>query len=146
MKASVIVLLIGGLVLAGEPPAAAEKDNQALQGAWEVTAAEFLKKEMKPLKGTKAAVAEDKLTIGTDKERAYSFTLDPSRKPKEIDLYRGNQLVSRCIYTLDGDELRLCFGPAQYQDGILVDVGERPTTFDSHQGELLTLRRQPKKR
>jgi uncharacterized protein (TIGR03067 family) len=69
----------------------------------------------------------DRLTLTGPKpfrKREYSFKLDPSKKPKTIDLTlldgQLNEKVWRGIYELKGDELTGCTRhPA--------DPGDRPT-------------------
>lgn len=72
-------------------------------------------------------------------ETKGSFKLDPSRKPKEIDLiYDPEAKVksARGIYELEGDSLRLCFPGSPDKD--------RPTKLESKKGErymLMTYKR-----
>jgi uncharacterized protein (TIGR03067 family) len=92
---------------------ATKKDKAALQGTWKVTSSVS--------KGVKAPPEEiflifrgDAILIREDGKTAenFSFALDPSKKPKEIDLtlkvgaQKGR--VDRGIYQIDGGTLRIC--------------------------------------
>ena len=37
----------------------------------------------------------------------YTFKLDPAKKPKTIDIFRGAQVI-QAIYKVDGDRLIIC--------------------------------------
>ena len=52
------------------------------------------------------------------------FRLDPSRKPKQIDMDNGADGTMNGIYALDGDMLTICV-PSPFLRG------KRPTTFES---------------
>lgn len=60
-----------------------------------------------------------------------SFKLDPTKKPKTIDMTFPAALDAKedqkvlGIYELEGDTLRLCYGP---------DRGKRPTELNSKAG------------
>lgn len=61
---------------------------------------------------------------------AGTYQLDATKQPKEIDLTmtaRGKTDVSRGIYTLEGDELKICFGET------------RPTEMKTAKGDKLNL-------
>jgi len=107
---------------------AAKKDVAALQGKWVMTALEVDGK----------LVAEDKIkdTFLIIKHNTYTtqvkgkghettFTLDPAKNPKAIDMVftEGDKKdrVLRGIYVIDGDTLKICRGLQPEQ--------ERPTEF-----------------
>jgi uncharacterized protein (TIGR03067 family) len=81
-------------------------------------------------------------TGGKEVEFKNVFKLDPSRKPKEIDLTpdgEGKGKTVAGLYELEGDSLRVCF-PGQPD-------AERPTRLESKEGEnylLLTYTRAAK--
>ena len=92
------------------------KDKAALQGVWKVTASAS-KGEKVPaddLKDLALLFRGDAIHIreGGKTAENFAFTLDPSKKIKEIDLtlkvgpQKGR--VDRGIYQLDGDTLRIC--------------------------------------
>jgi RNA polymerase sigma factor (sigma-70 family) len=128
-------------------------DNERLQGTWEwvsltqggktIKEENLLEKDGRPgtLKfvGDKV-VSADFNTGGKVVESKGSFKLDPSRKPKEIDLTpedgeHKDKTIS-CVYELEGDSLGLCF-PGQPGQ-------ERPTKLESKEGDsymLMTYKR-----
>jgi len=69
----------------------------------------------------------------------FTYKLDPTRKPKEIDLiwaeFANKGKIQLAIYELDGDTLKICESP----------IGkERPKKFESKKGSgqsILTLKR-----
>jgi uncharacterized protein (TIGR03067 family) len=115
------------------------KDLAALQGTWKVVAAENkgekvpadeLKKLYLIFKGDAVFIREgDKTT------EAFSFLLDPSKAPKQIDLTlkvgpqkgRGE----RGIYHLDGDALKICIQSDK--------DAARPRDFSSPAGSQISL-------
>jgi RNA polymerase sigma factor (sigma-70 family) len=129
-----------------------KSDNDRLQGTWEFVAAtqggktkklqDFGEEDGRPksLKFT-----GDKLLAvmvnsgGKEVEFQYGFELDPSQKPKKIDLIADGEpkgVSGPGVYELEGDSLRVCF-PGQPDQ-------ERPTKLESKEGEnylLLTYKR-----
>jgi uncharacterized protein (TIGR03067 family) len=104
----------------------ARADREWLQGSWQVLAA--------PDQGLTLVVRDDRMTL---KDQGWIFTLNPKKKPKWIDLARGDYRPLRGIYELDGDNLKLCLNA---QAG-----GDRPSQFiadlDSSNHVLLTCTR-----
>ena len=107
-----VLLLAGG----GDIADAIKKDRAALQGTWKVVAsedngekvpAEDIKSLFLIFKGDAIYIRE-----GGKAEERFAFLLDPTRKPKEIDLIlrvgakKGH--ADRAIYQLEGDSLRIC--------------------------------------
>jgi uncharacterized protein (TIGR03067 family) len=124
------------------PKAADDKDK--LQGTWAWVEAERAgkKADADEFKDFKMVFRGEKLSVDPDGEnREGTFKLDPTQKPKTIDLIlqdgpeKGKTI--RGIYSLEGDTLKLCFNDQGDQD--------RPTDFTSKEGSRLvvvTLRRQ----
>lgn len=114
----------------------ARTDKEMLQGDWEVTSAQLGGKEPEGEEGDR--IKKQKIVIKGDKVTAREeaeYTLDPGKKPKEIDVKveqgpaqeRGTW---RGIYEIKGDELTLCMAlPNQ----------ERPKDFVSKEGERVML-------
>lgn len=119
--------------------AKAKTDQDLFQGNWDIVGLEAGGKAEaeKNYKGNAFAFAQNKATL---LERNYTpveftFTLDPAKTPKTIDLAGKNNVpVLRGIYKLDGDNLTLSVG-----------IGAtRPTEFATKAGgdsEVFQLRR-----
>jgi uncharacterized protein (TIGR03067 family) len=71
---------------------------------------------------------EEAIKAHSPEERSYTYKLDPITSPKSIDLTSPGTGTMPGIYSLDGDELRVCYG-----------VDERPTGFahDDRDGPYL---------
>ena len=118
----------------------AKKDSEGLQGTWEVVEftadgksfpEEFRREIRITFKGDKMLILE---RGGTGK-REYSFKLDPSKKPKAIDVTPLDgpfkDKTAPAIYELKGDELKLCMPNQETKD--------RPTEFKAAKGSKLGL-------
>jgi uncharacterized protein (TIGR03067 family) len=130
-----------------------DRDAAALQGTWKVevhdirgepASKEFL------ARGHQWVFARDKITM-KDKDgvgRKGTFRLEAKKEPKTLDVTLEPGLppgprakvpqkeVLRCIYSLDGDTLKVCYGLAD----------DRPSAFESKVEPatgLVVLRRQP---
>jgi RNA polymerase sigma factor (sigma-70 family) len=126
--------------VAGRTGEAQAKDGKAdkdkLQGAWEFVSGQMGGKETQ---GDEAEqIKKQKFVFKGDKFIAKvecTYTIDPGKKPKEIDLQvnegpEQERGTWKGIYDLQGDELVLCMAlPNQ----------DRPTQFASKEGELTTL-------
>ncbi len=136
----VYLILAAGLVLAADAPPGdpAQVEKKKFEGTWSLVALE-VDGEPVPLDGIEAA----RLVVTGDR---YSFrlgtarmelrhTVDPTRKPKAIDLAitdgSGEGKVYRGIYELDGDRLKIC---RSAEPGRL-----RPTRFATEPGSGLIL-------
>ena len=130
-------LLAVAALLSGQPaPTDKPADDRArLQGTWAVTASTF---DGRPtaeevVKKRKMIFKADELIAVIDGARKdpLKLTLDPGKKPKQIDLARpGGRGTALGIYALDGDELKLCYAePGR----------DRPTEFASPEGGRLYL-------
>jgi uncharacterized protein (TIGR03067 family) len=87
-----------------------KQDADAIQGTWIVVAGEVLGKPL-PAKTHPISYvfAGDKYTYreGTSSTEA-SFTLNPAKNPKQIDVKSKDGFTQLGIYELKGDELKLC--------------------------------------
>jgi uncharacterized protein (TIGR03067 family) len=124
VKTNVLLAMMTVLLLAAAPKDAAREDRDRLQGTWTVVESE---KNGTPtpkddLKKTpvKLTFHGDKLVVrlGEQKEAEQTFTLDPGKNPKQIDVTPA----AKGIYEIDGDTLRLRF----FHEG-----KERPKGFKS---------------
>jgi RNA polymerase sigma-70 factor (ECF subfamily) len=138
-----------------KPPADADQpmsDNDRLQGTWEFAAwtqggqtkkrDDFGEEDARPksLKFTGDKLLTVMLnTGGKEVEFRYVFKLDPSQKPKAIDLTPDGEPKGTSgpgVYEVEGDGLRVCF-PGQPDQ-------ERPGKLESKEGDsylLLTYKR-----
>ncbi len=107
--------------VAGEP----RTDKDRLRGTWipvAVTEAgrEIPEEEIKA-KNFEMVITADKLNLPIrDDTKQVAYKLDPSKKPKEIDLLIEEGKTAKGIYSLDGTALKLCVDKGG---------GERPTEF-----------------
>jgi uncharacterized protein (TIGR03067 family) len=93
---------------------AAKKDQEKLQGNWVLVSGErdgeqFPEDVVKSLKRT---MKDNAFTVFRDDQTLAegAFTLDPSKKPKTIDLQlKGGDKPVHGIYELDGDTFRICY-------------------------------------
>jgi RNA polymerase sigma factor (sigma-70 family) len=120
-----------------ESPAAAPEDEQAkpdkeaLQGTWVGVSGERDGQKLPEEAYWELIIAEDKVALITRKggeERKGSYTLDPDKKPKEIDLTFGS-LVITGIYELKETTLKTLWREN--------DRAGLPTEFDSRKGILM---------
>jgi len=94
---------------------AGKKDTAALQGTWKVTASTS-KGEKVPAKDLDLllSIKGDSITVREGGKTVMNFTysVDPTKKVKEIDLTLGvgpqKGRIDRGIYEIDGDTLRIC--------------------------------------
>lgn len=112
-------------------------DAKMLEGTWEIEdlIAYGKKVDVNTIKGTKFIFAKDKLTIQPPNDkleefvpRNFSFKLDPSKKPAEVELTvldaKDKGLKSVGIYELKDKTLRWCQSDADKSP-------ERPKDFTS---------------
>jgi uncharacterized protein (TIGR03067 family) len=135
MMKLVVILAVGLLLGADDKQADAKKDQEKLQGDWTLMSGErdgeaFPDELVKSLKRT---FTGDKYVITRDGETLAkaTFTLDPSQKPKAIDIKLENaDKPVQGIYEVDGDTFKLCYAAP----------GEaRPKEFATKGGTGLTL-------
>jgi uncharacterized protein (TIGR03067 family) len=135
-----LIALVCGTVQAGP-----EQELNRLRGSWEVTAIEV---DGKPQPKDKLppgfTITGNKLT-GLGPEMA--ITIDPTKKPKWIDLTfkKGDKSYPiRAIYALEGDAFTICMPLAQVGK---VFENRRPESFET-KGKFVVLikaKRKPKK-
>lgn len=113
---------------------AAKKDQDGLQGTWQVVAwthdglplnEDFRKKLTVTFKGSKMEIVGPDGIVVQD-----SFKLDPSKTPKAIVLTlldgKNKGLTLPAIYELNGDDLKLCVQ--------MKSATDRPTAFKAERG------------
>jgi RNA polymerase sigma factor (sigma-70 family) len=111
--------------------------DPGLQGTWKAARAWFGGQEAPPV-NLEMTFAGDRFTMRSDIFLPISATVrvDPSKDPKEIDLFYPNTGVTdRGIYRLDGDRLLLCINPEGPERPANLSAGkfnyyelQRPTT------------------
>jgi uncharacterized protein (TIGR03067 family) len=122
-----IALIASVAVATEEPDASVAKERLKLQGTWSVVSAEENGKKLDATRFAAARVLFDGNTItreGMGAKQVSTYTLDLAKKPKVIDGTDERGHVSRGIYELDGDTLKLCW---------TVDK-ERPVEFATKPG------------
>jgi len=101
---------------AGGAPRDKDPREEKLEGTWRQTHAEFDGQDNtegeRPFRNH-WMITRDRITIYVKGAHsgAWSYRLDPSRKPAAIDLTTtagGKDVTYPCIYKLDGDELTVC--------------------------------------
>ena len=92
-------------------------DAAAIRGVWLLVKSEKDGKELPEaeVRGRKyhVAAAEIRYEVGKTQPLEFTYTLDPDKNPKTIDMVhkKDPSLVSRGIYELDGDTLVICLAP-----------------------------------
>jgi len=131
MHAQLLIVLATALAaVADKPKDQATKDLEKLQGTWVMSELEVNGALVAPekLKGTTLVIKGDKYIVKVkDKAHQTTIKLDPSHKPKAIDMYfpAGPEApkLSKGVYELDGDTFKLCRHQMPGQD--------RPTQIGS---------------
>ena len=138
-----LVLFAAVLIAAHSGDDAAKKDLAKFQGNWTLISAERdgkktpeedAKKIKLTIQGNKFVLRKDGVVISEG-----TMTLDPSKKPKEVDetISTGPNKgkVFSAIYEIDDEHHKICFAAAGK---------ERPTEFSSGNGRLLQVWRREK--
>ena len=131
-----VAVLGGGALWSYATPEADEKpkpDKELILGTWipisgEQNGAELAEEK---LKGGKLIFTDEKVTLHVldARPREGTYTIDPDKTPKEIDILDGsgkvNEQTKLGIYELDGETYKFCLAPASKP---------RPTEFTSKPG------------
>src|ERR1700687_2364052 len=110
-------------------------DKEKLQGTWAGGSAVYDGKPVpaEDAKNVRLVFAGDKIklsTKGKDFELAGTFTIDPTKKPKTVDVDFGEKKKGTGIYELDGDTLKIAHG----------EFGDpRPKDFVSKEGSRVSV-------
>jgi uncharacterized protein (TIGR03067 family) len=137
MRPTILIVTTALCALAADPRGDAVKEElERLQGTWQLVSAESdgkatpddqVKKVRIVIQGAKHSVYVGNQSVAKD----VPFTIDPTKKPKEVTDLLPNGKELKGIYELDGDTLRSCVAP----------VGkDRPTEFTAAAGSGQTLR------
>jgi uncharacterized protein (TIGR03067 family) len=143
---ALMALAVGLLVAADANDDAAKKDLEKFQGNWTLsslerdgkkTPQEEVKKIKLTIQGKKFMLQKDSAVVSQG-----TFTLDPTKKPKEITetvtAGPNKGKVFLAIYDIDDEQHKICFAAAGK---------ERPTAFSSPpgSGHLLQVWKRDKK-
>jgi uncharacterized protein (TIGR03067 family) len=123
---SAILVLASGLSAGGDEKAELDK----LQGEWMVVSVETSgqKQDENQYKGLKVVVKGTEWTPPRGK-LMFTFTIDPTKKPKQLDLEVKGGSTWQGIYKIEGDTLTFCRSHAA--------GGERPKEFKGGEGVFL---------
>lgn len=139
MRGQALLVMACGLVLIGQLAGDEGKkdDIDLFQGDWVMVSGEAngVKIADEQAKAFKRTVKGDKITITRGGEELYrgTFKLDPTKKPKTIDVHvetgpaKGMTRVG--IYELDGDTMKICVAQPE---------APRPTEFTGKAGSNQT--------
>jgi uncharacterized protein (TIGR03067 family) len=126
MRSCVLIVLMVGLMSgAGAAKDDVKGDAEKIQRIWKAVSAEDSgqKAPGEAIKNLKMVITKDKITYKFGgKTTEWSYKLDPTKKPKWINLTTGRDRTTLGIYDLDGDNLKICF-PEEGK--------ERSTAFES---------------
>ncbi len=136
------VALVALLVVGSGPGMARAADDgddlSRLAGTWKPKEANLGGNIIDAMVLEKATVVyeADKYTVTIgDKEEKGSFTLDPKKMPKQIDIFptsgdnNGKTLLA--VYDLDGDKLTICYS---------LSPSVRPENFEPSSNTLLVVK------
>jgi RNA polymerase sigma factor (sigma-70 family) len=140
---------------------ASKTDQEKIQGTWIIVSRKIWDDKGKEIKGEgpeaekvaehikqkklKLIFAGEKLTLsGGDETPSFKYKLDPSKKPKTFDAVADKE-AHIGIYSLDGKELKLCFGTTLHVANFTPDLkreeklipGDRPKDFTNPPGAEL---------
>jgi len=138
MKPRMLLVLVAGLLVAADVKDDAKKELEKLQGDWVMVSSERngetlpdeqVKAFRRTIKGEEFTVTRDGETIAKG-----TFTVDPSKSPKTIDVTftEGDNKDKKMlgIYEIDSDNHKVCYAPLGK---------DRPKEFSSKGEEGLTL-------
>ena len=137
LLAAVVVIMLNSAGSAQDKKAV-DDDNKKIEGTWTVVSIEPTAKTKEDLARMKIMIKDGSIIIkdGDVLVEKQTFKLDPSKKPKQIDIKAEDERLPG-IYELDGDNLKLCVTEGKGTP--------RPTKFapdDKTEAVLVVLKRQ----
>jgi uncharacterized protein (TIGR03067 family) len=154
MSARIVMLMAVGLLIAGFGPATTAGDKEdvvktnmkLLEGDWILQAFETDGKQIAAdqIKNIKLTIAGDRYMVdfGGGKKLELTFKIDPSKKPKAMDLIMtkdDQKTVTPGIYEVSADTFKVCRPTEAGKD--------RPTAFTTKEGSgtaMATYKREKK--
>jgi uncharacterized protein (TIGR03067 family) len=131
----VLLLAVSALGLAPLPkpkPDRVKEELKRLQGRWEHVSfhRDGERVEVKP--GSAEVIRGGRLTVLSDGEvnARWAVVVDPSKRPKTMDLSAGKGRGILCVYRLEGDTLTVAYGDQG-------TVKERPADLAPRKGALV---------
>jgi len=134
--AVLVFVLSCGICTGGD----AKQETKLLQGTWKITSAEISGMRINTAKlGAEQIVFVDDRVILKNQGKdvaIYTFTLDPTRKPKQMDWReaKGRETIP-LICEVNGDMLKLCRPAPSSTEG----MGQRPASFETQGLPVLLL-------
>jgi uncharacterized protein (TIGR03067 family) len=146
MKQPIVILVASFIVSAS---LAADDDNKAemqkLEGTWKIVSFEVEGRKVDPGKGApeKAVIKSGKATLFAGGKEIPTFRdlkleLDPKKKPKAVDLVRGEKESLPCIYEVTAKELKLAM-PLIPDKKKPTDKLSRPESFESKDKPIMIM-------
>jgi uncharacterized protein (TIGR03067 family) len=144
IMSSVVVVLAVALASAAADDAPSA-DLKALEGTWEVVSIDAGGMKLEPSKAgiEKAVVKDGKVTFFVQGKEVPTFKdlklqIDAKKKPKTLDLLRGEKEALPCIYEVTGDEWKLAM-PLVPKDRKPGEALPRPESFDSKDKPIMVV-------
>jgi uncharacterized protein (TIGR03067 family) len=124
------LMISGAVLMAADAP---ESDQEKFQGTWAVILGERegVKLSEEAAREIQVIVEGDRYRhVRGDRTQAGTIKLDPTKRPREIDITPADGKTILGIYTIEGDTHKVCF--AEYGGG-------RPTGFSTEPESGLSL-------
>jgi uncharacterized protein (TIGR03067 family) len=133
MRSCVTLGLICVLAISADVRAGEKTDVDKIQGKWQCVAGQRggMAMSADDAKMIVVTFTKDKMSMDRNGQQLeMGYKLDPTKKPKAMDVDLPNGKKGTGIYVLEGDTLKVCHG----EEG-----DPRPTEFVSKQGTKVTV-------
>jgi len=138
--------------LADKGVEAVAKENARLEGTWIVTGVTIggHPQDLSVVTLTTWKFMNGRYSaVGKKEQEAGGYSIDPSKSPKHLDLittFNNKPITFKCIYTLEGDELKIGFtwgfvpGTPEDEAKVAKDMAAtRPKKFDGRVKDFYTV-------